>query len=796
MAGSPLEPGKAKRFQRLALLAIGIHFLLALTFSVLIPPWEAHDEWAHYKYVEYVARHKHLPPPGIRLTTEFTYDEATQPPLYYILAALPLIPIVPHDAYTPQINPYASSTHGQGGRNLVIHDPTVEAFPWKGTILALHVARWTSVVLGTLGLWITWHLALLLFRREDIAAWAVTLHALIPQYVFIGSVVTNDILLAVLSTAVLYLMAKVLFEPLSARTTLTLGVVLILDVLTKYLALAFIPLALVVLTVALTRTRSRRVRWLGPGLASLGVLLATLGWMYYNLIHTGTPIPRDPHAVEVILSQSPWEWLIHLPWSYMPHILLYGFRTLWASFGWGNVEPGVGVTYGFALLMGWGILGWLRDGRRGRISHRETWGAVFLLSTVIIMAVLPILRELIYGEKMLRGRYVLTALAVFSVLWARGARPWVPRGREIAFQAVLALGLLALNIYSLWGVILPAYRPHGIISAEEATLLLTREEFSPVYVRYGNAVELRGFKIVKPMDVKEGIRVGSWAEVELLWHVLAPLTPDHSIFIQILGRENLTYGQTITYPEKGTYPTHLWQKDTWFRERYWIHTEAGGPLPTTAGFGVLLILDRDPQPRLLPVYDRKGHQVHNVVRVGRFRLAPDKALPLPAPLCPIDARVGIARLVGATLPAQGRAGEPFRVDLHWRVEGSQPHEEMVVFLHVETLDGTVIATGDSAPQRGDFPTTFWHEGDVFIDPHVLSLPVHTPPDTYALVVGMYQRNTGERWPVWDREGHSLTGRALRVGWVHVDKEGKATLQCAVTTDHAQGGEANSPRHKE
>ena len=93
-SASPLfQPDQRRWF----LLILGIHLLLAVVYSIVVPPWEAHDEWAHYRYAAYIAEHLALPDPDQRLTTEFEFDEASQPPLYYLLAAVPMLAVDSED---------------------------------------------------------------------------------------------------------------------------------------------------------------------------------------------------------------------------------------------------------------------------------------------------------------------------------------------------------------------------------------------------------------------------------------------------------------------------------------------------------------------------------------------------------------------------------------------------------------------------------------------------------------------------------------------------------------------------
>ena len=105
-------------------LAIALAFALVhgLIYVALVPPWQHYDEPNHFEYVWLVARRGELPKPGDydqtmrralavsmiehgffkdldfspNLTTESEpiwiggYSQLTNPPLYYLLASLPL----------------------------------------------------------------------------------------------------------------------------------------------------------------------------------------------------------------------------------------------------------------------------------------------------------------------------------------------------------------------------------------------------------------------------------------------------------------------------------------------------------------------------------------------------------------------------------------------------------------------------------------------------------------------------------------------------------------------------------
>src|SRR6266545_4874554 len=66
---------------------LGLHAVLTLIYSFMTPLWDSFDEPGHYSYARYIAIHHALPPVGTKLSD---YDESHQPPLYYILAAIPM----------------------------------------------------------------------------------------------------------------------------------------------------------------------------------------------------------------------------------------------------------------------------------------------------------------------------------------------------------------------------------------------------------------------------------------------------------------------------------------------------------------------------------------------------------------------------------------------------------------------------------------------------------------------------------------------------------------------------------
>jgi 4-amino-4-deoxy-L-arabinose transferase-like glycosyltransferase len=422
------------------MVILALHLALGLLYSVIVPPWEAHDEWAHYKFVEYVARQRALPSPDQRLTHEYAFDEAGQPPLYYVIAALPVSLVDTDDEIKPDVNPYFDLGTGAGGVNAAVHHPEQERFPWRGTILALHLARGVSLLISLVGLIAIYRLGRLLApERPWPALTALAIAAFSPQYLFISSVVTNDVLIAALGCVIAWLGAKVVLEGLRPGTALALALATGLALITKLSAVALLPFVLLAFIAGAVRAlrrggnrakpRTLLAVWLTVAAPLIGGLALGVLWVVRNWRLTGELLPRDPwlayRFVERWFGQA--GDIKPVPWAALPSALRYGFRTFWASFGWGNLQAPAWVYWFFTALCLIGLVGviyWLAQSPEGdlrRARPRDRKVAVGLLALLIASVLaLATYRDFDYGSGLIRGRYLLPALGAVATLIALG----------------------------------------------------------------------------------------------------------------------------------------------------------------------------------------------------------------------------------------------------------------------------------------------------------------------------------------------------------------------------------------
>jgi len=104
---------------------------------------------------------------------------------------------------------------------------------------------------------------------------------------------------------------------------------------------------------------------------------------------------------------------------------------------------------------------------------------------------------------------------------------------------------------------------------------------------------------------------------------------------------------------------------------------------------------------------------------------------------------GFAALVGYRLPAaEVTAAQSLPLTLYWRaLEGTSP-VDYVVFTHLFSEDGRLIAQHDGAPAGGTRPTTGWTPGETIVDPHPMAFYDTAYNGPARIQVGLYDPATG------------------------------------------------------
>jgi hypothetical protein len=421
--------------RRWLILIFSLYILLAFGYSVLLPPWEAPDEPAHFHLAWRVARNKSYP------TYEENY-EAYQPRAYYYTASLVIRAL---DKFDPQFSSYYLPAHEP--RNL--RKPTAMFFWTKENyrlLLGVYSLRWVNTLIGALALWLNWKsFRLLAPDQPGLRLAALALNALTPQYLHIMSAVNNDASGTFAGTLLFYLAMRFTKEPANRLALVCIPLALLLPFITK---LTVLPV-------------------------SAGLLLI-VAWKWFFSLRSKTWIVRS--GVAVVLGagafyllfpetlQTAWDeinWRLFslrrnaLTSRYLKAITSQVLWTYWGKVGW----IAVGLHYYIvSILTALGLVGLLLHAYRlVRSKMREPQFPLWLGTWVIALFTLLAVSRNALSTSATQGRFLFPAIGALSILMVGGLYSILPgRVRHHLPWIVTVLMVSCTLVFWQFGI-LPAY---------------------------------------------------------------------------------------------------------------------------------------------------------------------------------------------------------------------------------------------------------------------------------------------------------------------------------------------------
>ena len=205
-----------------AILAVFVP--LALAYSLLLPLGEPADEISHFALVRFIAEQKR--PPLTLEERRSLGQKGDASPIYHGLVALLTqhvavteLPALP-DAWrqTERYFPF------DGFPNTRLFHTDDEAFPFRGIVLAWHLARLTSVLLGAATVVAVYLTVLTIYpNRRYLAAAAAGFAAFIPRFVVSSAVINDDNLVVPLVAFSIYCLTRVAHGDERRRTFVIMG---------------------------------------------------------------------------------------------------------------------------------------------------------------------------------------------------------------------------------------------------------------------------------------------------------------------------------------------------------------------------------------------------------------------------------------------------------------------------------------------------------------------------------------------------------------------------------------------
>ncbi|MFW6069746.1 MAG: ArnT family glycosyltransferase, partial [bacterium] len=710
----------------LALIALG-YVALAIVYNVYTPPYEGPDEPQHFAYVLWLVQEGRFPPQGDAAWDTPVEQEASQPPLYYLLASIPAR-LVDLDDPAPTFRPNPNFV-GPFPRDFFDNDNRAIHYsrpPLRGGWLAFYMARGVSTAFGLLLVASAFGLARQVWPQRPRRVWLVTLFvAAIPQVIYLGSVVSNDVPVAALGTLTLWQLAVLLRGDRRPHRALLLGLAFGLAVLAKVSALTLsIPLAAGLLWLWRAERRPlREVVHIGLWIAVAAFVVA--GWWFVrSWLLYGSPLGLETHDATAWAIADVEE--LDRGWRRWWEV----FRSFWIWLGWGTVRPDFRAYYVLFLLALLAVPGLVLDvARRWRAG---TWRRDGVLLAVLLVAVLAVALFLeVWMRRVVApyGRLLYPALGAIAVLLVHG---WTVLHRRLALAPIGFL--LALALVAPPAIIAPAYAPPQTLSPQEIAALEPSLD-----LHFGPSPEETFARLVRVQPLQRSVDAGTLAPIEICWETLGAADRDYSVLVQIVGPHNQLVGSRRTYPGLGTYPTSRWSAGDVFCDVVNVLTRES--LERTLVYNVeVAMLDHESEERL-PIYDGDG-ALWEVAFLDRIRVesANDEgrtpSLPAPSPAL---------QLTGYDLEArQWQPGDEYSLTLRW-VAASPPESDYQVFVHLrDPRSGEPVAQADGPPLDGWYPTSWWPVEQQIVDERVFPLPQEVAPGSYELVVGFYDLHSGQR----------------------------------------------------
>jgi len=705
----------------LALPIAIIFLLLAGTYSIVTPIFESPDELWHYPFVWHLARSWELPVQD-PAHPQLWQQEGGQAPLYYGLAALLTSPITTDDL--PELiyrNPQADIglASVDGNANVVVHTDR-EAWPWQGAVLAIHLTRFLSVLLGTGTVLVIYRLGRTLWpERPNLALLSMAFVAFNPMFLFISGSVNNDNLIIFLANLTIWWLVVMVVDRQRSSAEpawwhfFGLGILVGLAALAKASGLILLGLVGMTLLWWGWRRRSWRIALAGNCIVVL-MAVAVAGWWYWRNLSlygdlTGTQ--------NIVLMMGP------RPFSPTPGQLLAEMpgvgRSFWGLFGYFSVPMPAPLYWFYNLLAAAGLVGLvvaLLPGKHQSFPSRLrlTWPILvgWLLLTIIALI------QWTLRTPASQGRFLFPALGSLAILWGVGWMAVTPARWQMLPIPVMA----AIALWLPWGVIAPAYaRPTPVPELPSSA--------RPLSVTFDDRITLTGYK-----SEVTSVRPGQPVPVKLCWRGESSINADYLLFVHLLDENDIVVAQRNLFHGSGLYPTSQWAAGEQFCDTYVLTIPYTTFAPSQTQFEAGLY-DHTTGLRL-PASDGGDS-----VRFGKVEIQPNPGeYPNPQEFLFED---DIALVGYSVNPRLAVPGDTIPVTLYWQSNGVLSRDYKV-FVHLVGEDDLRIAQHDSEPQGGDAPTGSWAPGQVVVDEHPLVIAPDAPDGVYRLVVGLYDETSGER----------------------------------------------------
>ena len=418
--------------KQMLVILLAVFLILSLIYSAVTPAFEAPDEVRHFTSLTQLINTR----AGHR---QSLLEEGVnrEPPLYYVLTSLLTWPANLKNQTGAYIANPDFMWAGDDGLdiNVGLHG-SAETFPYHGHALALHLARFSSILMGMATIIFTVLISRRLFPNHPMLGYLPGLFvALNPQFLFLSSTVNNENLLILVATLCWWKLIRVMKQPEQWKLWAYVGIITGVAFLTKTNGgLVIGATAYLTLLICALRRKSFKLFITGAALIVLFTFLISGWWYIRNMVMYGD-----------ILGKNIWQNAFASNFQYSAQIggeigqfFLDQFHSFWGLFGWINVQSPNWYYLLFGVLSFLSIAGLIIRVIKQNLTDSQTFLWIPLLIAIVVQLVISAITTTQCKNLCYPGSHLFPVITPMMILLSWGMTGILPMQFEVDAKPIVS----------------------------------------------------------------------------------------------------------------------------------------------------------------------------------------------------------------------------------------------------------------------------------------------------------------------------------------------------------------------
>lgn len=473
----------------LILLVLLVILVKGIIFAMIIPLWQNHDEIEHFAYTQYLVEEKKIP--VYQGTFKSHHDLTVSEEIakadellenskisYGVFQRNQLIHqdfsnALTRDQMAIQLDNLDRQVNNQEYKNAaVIYSPlyyAIEAVPYlifydDDIITRSYAMRLFGIIFLLITVFFSYQLALLIIKNKYAAITVAILIGFLPRFSYTSAGINNDALLVSLSTILIYLLIKYLFQPLTFKKSICLGIIFGLGLLAKTQFIVFTPLLLGFFIYKFIKEGNRKTL-IKSALVMLLFIIIISGWWflfnyqnYHNILGAQNETINNKNSPQITFRTAAYYIILRYFYMFSSYFHISGccHEILMAPI----YQALFGISVGAGIF---GFLLFLIQARKNKVKRNKLVPAITLVLFLIILEgfLLFIFLQGLFTRGAVSfpidGRYLYPVIAALTVMFIIGLQKLIPKKIYGIIYLFLSLGIIIINTVNLIYYTIPRF---------------------------------------------------------------------------------------------------------------------------------------------------------------------------------------------------------------------------------------------------------------------------------------------------------------------------------------------------